>query len=174
MRLVQKLLHFSEKFSIAIDGSSSDGRERGFEICEEAEGRYEAGRKCVGSDCRVTITESCAGTGRLVGTFHTHPSGNLMPSLGDVMSIKMDRLEFGCIGGVVNGRVKKVRCMTMNRDHSEFLDLDGWLNHAIAELALWQIEGLEKRLPSSVREWDETIFPKYVRNRVLELEEFKV
>jgi len=91
--------------------SSADLTERGFLICAKYD-KYWKGPHCEGIYCGVELKD-CKDRGRLVGSFHTHPT--LFGEKGDFFSaddfsraLERDQ-KFACIG-YMDGEKAKLRC----------------------------------------------------------------
>ena len=64
-----------KRFLQEIKNSKETGKERGFHICIEDNGKLSAGDTCIGEECSMkfqNIGVSCPGK-KVQGDFHTHP-----------------------------------------------------------------------------------------------------
>lgn len=80
--------------------------ETGFSLCKEKDGNIlKLGNECEGTKCRIERPiERCRGKeDEYKGLYHTHPSGDINPSIDDLYGMYKDGL--GCIGSP-----NKIRC----------------------------------------------------------------
>ena len=64
-----------KRFLQEIKNSKETGKERGFHICIEDNGKLSAGDTCIGGECSMkfqNVSVSCPGK-KVQGDFHTHP-----------------------------------------------------------------------------------------------------
>lgn len=80
-------------------------RELGFNLCHiEGNNELKDDTHCMGTECSLLLVNACK-TGKKVGAFHTHPTGDSEPSLPDLWGGYYYGTE--CIGGTTD---KKIVC----------------------------------------------------------------
>lgn len=80
-------------------------RELGFNLCHiEGSNELKDDTHCIGTECSLPLEKTCK-TGSKVGTFHTHPTGDSVPSLPDLWGGYYYGTE--CVGGITD---KKIVC----------------------------------------------------------------
>ena len=75
----------------AYKKTKEDKKEHGFFLCGKVENNTifaeRHGTACVGSNCSLEIHDCKEPPGKVVGTFHTHVTGDSSPSPGDLLNI---------------------------------------------------------------------------------------
>jgi hypothetical protein len=80
-------------------------REFGFNLCHiEGSNELKDDTHCIGTECAMPLEKTCK-IGKKVGTFHTHPESDSVPSLPDLWNGYYYGVE--CIGGTTD---KKIVC----------------------------------------------------------------
>jgi hypothetical protein len=104
-----------------LEASFKTGREHALKICSNS--KILPTEKCVGATCEIPIIEfdklKCPKGTNVIGAFHTHPSEEAYPSIGDISSASDYDIKNYCIGGreVTDGITHKVvRCFKTPSD----------------------------------------------------------
>lgn len=78
-------------------------KELGFNLCQiEGNNELKDDAHCIGSECRLPLAKAC-NIGTKVGTYHTHPKQNSIPSLADLWGGYYHGVE--CIGGTADQKI---------------------------------------------------------------------
>lgn len=105
-----------EKMKDKIEETRSKKIETGFSLCTERikdvrnkdDNILKIGNDCQGTECRISRPiQRCREKDKYRGLFHTHPSGEIRPSLSDILSMYEDGI--GCIG-ITKDDTKIIRC----------------------------------------------------------------
>lgn len=97
-----------KKMNDKIEETKIKNIEIGFSLCKEkTKDILKIGNECIGTQCVIQRPpQRCKEKDEYQGLFHTHPSGEISPSLGDIINIYEDGI--GCIG---SPRENKIKCV---------------------------------------------------------------
>ena len=107
-------------------------REEGFSLCRSQNNNIlKIGNECEGTKCKIERpSQTCKEKeDEYKGLFHTHPSGNINPSIDDLYGMYRDGL--GCIG---SPKGDKIKCF-IRKDPKIDINILGRLQHAYDPLA---------------------------------------
>lgn len=78
-------------------------KELGFNLCHiDDNNELKDDTHCIGSECNMPLAKTCK-IGNKVGTFHTHPKEDSIPSLPDLWNGYFYGVE--CVGGTVDQKI---------------------------------------------------------------------
>lgn len=105
-----------EKMKDKIEETRLKKIETGFSLCTEIkdirdkdDGTLKIGNECQGTECRISRPmQRCKEKEKYRGLFHTHPSGEIRPSISDILSMYEDGI--GCIGIAKDNTKVIIRC----------------------------------------------------------------
>lgn len=95
-----------DKMISTIKETEKEKVELGFGLCKIRNTNIiTSGKDCTGTECSLVRTQPCL-TGSYSGGYHTHPKGDVDPSIADMETAYINEIE--CIGSV---RDKNIKCL---------------------------------------------------------------
>jgi proteasome lid subunit RPN8/RPN11 len=82
-------------------------KEIGFVLCRDRRGRLSRGVQVTGDRSSVSVPMNCPRGSKVIGLWHTHPSGSLELSRRDIATGKQFKLSHVCTS---NGKPGSTRC----------------------------------------------------------------
>lgn len=114
----RKAIHdFDGDIYDAVKKTQKTRKEHGFVMCRRSKKNYITGM-CAGEQCSLELPTYCGRDAQLIGSFHTHPSGVLLPTADDVAHSYSKGEEYLCIANSKG----KTRCWQPNYKSREFKD----------------------------------------------------